>query len=258
MAKKRFLDVWIVELNKVYTEVPFATVADWAQQGRLLEDDMVRPSGTSAWQRLGGSTEFAPYLPQPEPLRPDDQAEALAPVGLDVHWKRPHEEEDEDVDMIPLIDVSLVLLIFFIMTTATAAAAAMFVPTPEAREGGDADKPGALRVDVNLDKDGDTFYAIGWGSAAPAAEDSEIYDFQQLMGRLRVYLTEAPGEVELVINAHKDLRAKYARDLLLELSTRKAAEAVAARKAEAEGKPPTPRAFSKVSVNYYGVSQREP
>src|SRR5215470_9995950 len=115
--KRRFLDVWIVESNTVYREVPFTVVADWVQQGRLLEDDMLRPSGTAEWSRVGGSPDFAPYLPKAEPFRAEDQAEALEPVQLDFQWKKSREGEgDEDVDMIPLIDVSLVLLIFFMLT----------------------------------------------------------------------------------------------------------------------------------------------
>ena len=62
--KRRFLDVWIIESNTVYREVPFSVVADWVQQGRLLEDDMLRPSGTAEWFRVGGSPEFATYVPR--------------------------------------------------------------------------------------------------------------------------------------------------------------------------------------------------
>ena len=40
--KRRFLDVWIVESNTVYQEVPFEVVTDWVQQGRLLADDQVK------------------------------------------------------------------------------------------------------------------------------------------------------------------------------------------------------------------------
>ncbi len=40
--KRRYLDVWIVETNTVYREVPFEVVTDWVQQGRLLADDMLR------------------------------------------------------------------------------------------------------------------------------------------------------------------------------------------------------------------------
>ena len=47
MSKKQVtLDVWIVEGNTVYKEVPYAVVTDWLQQGRLLEDDKAKPSGT--------------------------------------------------------------------------------------------------------------------------------------------------------------------------------------------------------------------
>ena len=35
--KRRFIDVWLVETNTVYKEVPFAVVTDWVQQGRVLE-----------------------------------------------------------------------------------------------------------------------------------------------------------------------------------------------------------------------------
>ena len=43
--KRRFLDVWIVETNTVYKEVPFTVVSDWVQQGRLLEDDRITSPG---------------------------------------------------------------------------------------------------------------------------------------------------------------------------------------------------------------------
>ena len=78
MAEKRqFLDVWIVETNTVYKEVTFTVVTDWVQQGRLLADDMLKPSGTKDWQRLGSLPSFAAYLPRSEPFRAEDKAEAL-------------------------------------------------------------------------------------------------------------------------------------------------------------------------------------
>jgi biopolymer transport protein ExbD len=118
--KRRFLDVWITEGNTVYREVPFAVVTDWIQQGRLLADDKLRPSGTAEWFAIGGSPAFAAYMPKVEEHRAEDQAEALEPVEVDFAWKR-KEDEDDDVDMIPLIDISLVLLIFFMMTAAVGA-----------------------------------------------------------------------------------------------------------------------------------------
>ena len=148
--KRRFLDVWIIESNTVYREVPFTVVADWVQQGRLLEDDKLRPSGTAEWFRVGGSADFKPYLPRPEPYRVDDQAEALEPVELDFRWKKRHDEDEGDVDMIPLIDVSLVLLIFF-MLTASGAGLAAFVPTPPAEYGSLANNAEAVQLNINLE-----------------------------------------------------------------------------------------------------------
>jgi len=121
-GKGRNLDVWIIETNTVYRQVPYLVVVDWIQQSRLLEDDMLRPAGKGDWRRLGDVPAFAAYLPRSEPYRVDDQAEALQRVQLDFSWKPSTAGEEEDVDMIPLIDVSLVLLLFFMMTATVAIA----------------------------------------------------------------------------------------------------------------------------------------
>jgi len=201
--KRRFLDIWIVETNTVYKEVPFAVVTDWVQQGRLLEDDMWKPSGTKDWQRLGGSAELQPYFPRPEPDRPQDQAEALESVHMDFTYKRPHEDEDDEVDMIPLIDVSLVLLVFF-MLTATSAGLAAFVRPPESRWGEIGDQR-SLRIDVSRDEDGEVVYAIGVGNNAPEREERNLRTLAAALDRLRVRVNKADGDVEVVINADRDL-----------------------------------------------------
>jgi biopolymer transport protein ExbD len=130
--KRRFLDVWIIESNTVYREVPFTVVTDWVQQGRLLGDDRVRPSGTAEWYPIGTMPTLSAYMPKVEEHRAEDQAEALEPVQIDFAWKRPADDDDEDVDMIPLIDISLVLLIFFMMTAAVGAGF-LSIDTPAAR-----------------------------------------------------------------------------------------------------------------------------
>src|SRR5215469_3117552 len=97
--KRRFLDVWIVETNTVYREVPYTVVTDWVQQGRLLPDDKLKPSGTAEWFLLGGMPAFAAYLPKVEPFRAEDEYEALEPVQIEFAWKRPRDEEEDDPDM---------------------------------------------------------------------------------------------------------------------------------------------------------------
>jgi biopolymer transport protein ExbD len=234
--KRRFLDIWIVESNTVYKEVPFAVVTDWVQQGRLLEDDMYKPSGTRDWIRLGGSAELSPYLPRAESHRPQDQAEALEPVHLEFAYKRPREEEDEDVDMIPLIDVSLVLLVFF-MLTATGAGLAAFVKVPEVQYPTLANNPNSLRIDVSLDKDDTPLYSVGVGTSAPEPDERDLHSLQAALDRLKVRVNQAEGQVEVVINADRELPSKYTREVLLALRADPFRQ--------------------KVRANFFGASQRE-
>lgn len=215
--KRRFLDVWIIDSNTVYREVPFPVVADWVQQGRLLENDMLRPSGTAEWFKVGGSPEFSPYLPRSEPDRVEDQAEALEPVELDFRWKKRHDDEDDDVDMIPLIDVSLVLLIFF-MLTASGAGLAAFVPTPPAEFGGVSVNPKEVQLNVNLeDNESTPVYSLSVGNKPLSDKDANLHTMDELLDRLRAHLENTPGNVELTINAHPEVKSGLVRDLTARL-----------------------------------------
>ena len=127
--KQQFLDVWIVDTNTVYKQVPFTVVTDWLQQGRLLDSDCVKPSATKDWYHIRDVPGLAAFLPRAERFRAEDKAEALEPVAVDFSWKQGQDDEEDDVDMIPLIDVSLVLLIFFMMTASVAAAARLMAET---------------------------------------------------------------------------------------------------------------------------------
>src|SRR5262249_2832580 len=161
--------------NTVYKEVPFNVVTDWVQQGRLLEDDMTKPSGTKEWQRLGGMPEFRPYIPRPEPNRVEDQAEALESVHIDFGYQKGTQEEDDDCDMIPLIDVSLVLLVFF-MLTATTVGVSSSVNTPEAFNGSMADlasDPNSLVVNITVE-DSAPVFALSVGGKPPTADESNL------------------------------------------------------------------------------------
>ena len=181
MAKKKNLDVWITEGNTVYKDVPFTVVADWVQEGRLLENDQVRLPGTEKWFPLGKVPQLAVYLPRAEPMRSDDQAEALEPVEVEFSWKPHAGDEDDDVDMIPLIDISLVLLIFFIMTT-TVAVASSSILVPETEHGSVLAGPGM--VWIGIDKAGDAAeYSIGEGDKPAAAEGNAFDQGKQIERR---------------------------------------------------------------------------
>jgi biopolymer transport protein ExbD len=234
--KRRFLDVWIVDSNTVYREVPFTVVADWVQQGRLLEDDKLCPSGTKQWARVGDSPEFSPYLPKAEPFRAGDQAEALEPVHLDFGWKRPHGGEEDDPDMIPLIDISLVLLIFFMMTASGVGIAGM-IATPATEFGTTTEKTDTVMIGINLEND-EPVYSLAVGNKAPAKEDQGLRTQQDLLERLKDLLGRVPGRVEVSINAHKDVKSGVVRDLTAELSK--------------------PELRRHIDDKYIGVSQKAP
>jgi biopolymer transport protein ExbD len=237
MAQQRqFLDVWIVESNTVYKQVPYTVVLDWVQQGRLLEEDRIKPSGTADWQKLGEVGDVAAFLPQPDPMTAEDEAEALEPVALDFQYKKPHGDEDDDVDMIPLIDVSLVLLIFFMLTASTVGSG-LFVDTPPTDYGLVADDADAWRIDI--DKQGEKVsYSLGRGDKSAEKEDSGLTSEQEVLDRLKGRLARETGRQDLVINAHKALAARYARHLLVALREEPFRD--------------------KLRVNYFGVSDKEP
>jgi biopolymer transport protein ExbD len=220
-AKRRFLDVWIIESNTIYREVPFEVVTDWVQQGRLLADDKLRPSGTAEWFRLGDNPSFAAYLPRSEPFAANDQAEALEPVQVEFAWKHRPDDDDEDVDMIPLIDVSLVLLVFFIMTTSAVLAASFALP--EASHNLTSSNPNMLWIGIQAieaDPTEPPSYSIGEGEK-PAADDDKGLTEQQVLKALDEKLKERGGRpVEVQIKADTNLPSGFVRRIQLQLEKR--------------------------------------
>jgi biopolymer transport protein ExbD len=222
MAEKlRVLDVWVVDTNTVYSKVPYSVVSDWIQQGRLIDTDRIKASGTTTWLTLAEIPDFAAYLPKAAPFRAEDQAEALEPVETGFAWKPPQPDEDEDVDMIPLIDVSLVLLIFFMMT-ATVGAAASLIKIPKADQGADL-KSDEKMFWIGIDRGPDNrfIYSIGKGNNGPAKEDGQYDSLQQVMERFK-QLSADRGLVDVRILANKQLPFDLVKKLTIELERLKA------------------------------------
>jgi biopolymer transport protein ExbD len=227
MAKTRFLDVWIVELKTVYREVPFAVVTDWLQQGRLLTDDRVRLSGTADWRIVGKIPTLAAFLPKPEPGRADDQAEALEPVETGFRWHRRGEEEDDDVDMIPLIDISLVLLIFFMMTASVTSGIASPIPTPGAKHQLAAISKDMFFVGIDLKgpkgevEKGADGKPLPWYSFGK--ETKQTMKPAQDLGAVRQALKEAVdkedliGEVRVRLRGHREATVETINAVTLEI-----------------------------------------
>lgn len=215
---KRFFDVWFVAANNVVKEVPYHAVTDWIQQGKVRPEDKVKPSGTGDWYLLGSVVAFQAYFSQPEEHRPHDAATALLPVEMDFDWKKTHDDEDDDVDMIPLIDVSLVLLIFFMLTATVAAVSRINVPDMQngTKIGTD---PSVLRIDIDL-KDGRHIYALGEGTKDPAPEYDNLAGDVELKIKLDERLQSVSSPPKVRIAAHGDIPFEVVEEVLKGLEKR--------------------------------------
>jgi biopolymer transport protein ExbD len=224
-GQERILDVWLVDLNEVYSAVPFTVVADWLQQGRLLAEDRVRLAGNQKWHTISAVPAFAPYLPRPEPLAAEDQAEAMEPVELGLDFRRTHEEEDEDVDMIPLIDISLVLLIFFMMTAAITSGALSPIQTPAARHQLAAITQETYWLGIEMQsrgnkrEQGEDGRDLPWYSLGIDHQDivAPTTDRDAVLTALTKKVQPAIGEIKLRLRAERSMSFDVVRDVTLEL-----------------------------------------
>jgi biopolymer transport protein ExbD len=211
--KQAFYDVWIVETNAAYRKVPYTVVTDWIQQGRLLPNDKLRPSGVKEWSRLSELPSFTAFLPRVERHRAEDAAEAMEPVQGEIAWKRRAEDEDDDVDMIPLIDVSLVLLVFFIMTTAAVGGAVSTIRTPPAEHKLLAIDKNMLWVGIDRDGDGPLVYYLGQGDQQ---EGKNFRDKRILLQEVDETL-RGQRAIDIRIKANLHLPYEVVRDMTSDL-----------------------------------------
>src|SRR5262249_40293761 len=148
----------------------------------------------------------------------------------DISWKKGRGAEDEDVDMIPLIDVSLVLLIFF-MLTATVAGAGGIIPTPRARHTSNVAST-AFWIGVDCRKDRDRVplkdggrnyvpvYSLGQGDKLAEPDAWELPSREEMLKHFDKLV--APGDrVEVRIKANPLLPYEVIRDLTVALEPRK-------------------------------------
>jgi biopolymer transport protein ExbD len=223
--KKRLLDVWIVDSNTVYREVPFAVATDWLQQGRLLGADKIRLAGGKTWHLIQDVPALAPYVPRSEPLAVEDRAEALEPVDLGFAPTRRLEEEDEDVDMIPLIDISLVLLIFFMMTATVSSGFLSTINTPGARTQlaspaaeswwvGIDSKSGGGQVEKGADGKPLPWFSFGRENQEMHKPATSAGDVLEALGKA---LAAEDGEVNVRLRADRDLPIETVKGVTLEL-----------------------------------------
>jgi biopolymer transport protein ExbD len=235
MAKPAEYDVWFTAANTLYRNVPFAVLTGWVGQGRVSGTDKVRSAGTEAWFAVASVPLLADYLGSGEPPPAATEVGAqFEPIELDAGWPKHFSEDDDDVDMIPLIDISLVLLIFFMMTTAVSSFSPVIVPdlvhTGELSSDKDA-------ISLNVDKQGDQpAYAIVVGGGARQQDEKNPNDMKAVLVLLDAALAKAQRPPEVRIACHRDLPRWVVGDLMQELKTRKDKNQIAVFTAEVSEK----------------------
>lgn len=224
MAAKAF-DVWFLAANTVYRGVPYGVVTDWAQQGRVSADDKVRAAGSDeGWLRLGDHPDLGDFMfhrgGAVAPAVVPRPAEEMEPVEMDVGWKKCTEDEDDDVDMIPLIDISLVLLIFFMMTATVSALSPVNVPEMKHAAELRAD-PDALSVHIEKNARDELYYAVRVGDRAAEKDDTNLVSLYDAMARLNARLDAILGAggrpPEVRIACDKSLPSGRVHELAQEL-----------------------------------------
>ena len=243
-APKAF-DVWFVSANTVYKAVPYNVVADWAQQGRLAATDMVRPAGASvAWVKVEEHEFLSDYLPRPVEARAVPAAAADEAVPAEVvrggepapHAELPDPEPpprkraddaDDEVDMIPLIDISMVLLVFFIMMRAAGALAP--VDVPEMRYAGELSAdPEAITINIDKADEFTIVYSVRVGQKPPRADHDNIQArgeedrkkaIEATTRALRELLADTRHPPEVRIACRKELPNERVIELQAELDT---------------------------------------
>ena len=214
-------DVWFVAADQVYRGVPTDVAAGWAGQGRLAAADKLRPSGTAeVWRAAADVPGVGGFLYQ-VPAAGDGPADAWPDLETDPPPRR-QDADDDEVDMIPLIDVSLVLLVFFMLTTTVSTLSAVDVPemtnvsqiSPEGT---------ALVLQVDNGPDGKPVYAVRVGDAPPAPDDANLPTPAALFARLDARLSGSQDPPPVRIACAGKLDGDLAWGLTPELDRRQKA-----------------------------------
>jgi biopolymer transport protein ExbD len=234
MAKVKNLDVWIIESNAVYQRVPFTVVTDWITQGRLLAEDKIRPVGTEDWFPISKVKQLAAYLPRPEAPRAEDEAEALEPVAFELTYNRPRTEPEDDVDMIPLIDVSLVLLIYFMMILA-ASNPVMAVVLPLTKEGLKWREENGVTLIIDYKND-QTRYGLMKGKETLLRN---VEDADEVVRVAKTVFDDLPDKVNLTINADATVPSGQVNDIISRLTI-------------------VPEIKKKIAEMYFGTGEKKP
>lgn len=244
----RTFDLWMISADTVYRGMPYQVLSGWVEQGRVGRQDKVRADGDTAWTLIGDHPLLADFLPRtttrfttvaPVSVTNDNVPPPSPPLDdldIEVEWKKPSRDDDDEVDMIPLIDISLVLLIFFMMTSVVSALSPVNVPSMKNAPELEDDKT-AFTVHVDKESNGDVFFAVRVGSGSPLPDDNHLPSINQMMARMDLLLAGVSRPPEVRIACHQDLPRMYVREVAKELEIRRAKGQIAFYAAEVNEAP---------------------
>lgn len=240
-------DVWFIAANTVYKQVPYSVVTGWVQEGRLGIADQLRPAGsTEVWKTLGEYELFADYLPRPvgttvsvaEPAVGEaaPAVENEEPVEFEPPPRRRPEDHDDDVDMIPLIDISMVLLVFFIMVSATGALSPIDVPDMQ-YAGELKSDPTAITLNIEKASETDVVYSVRIGEQAAAPENANLPSKQAAIERLTAIVNDMDKPPDVRIACSQLLPSLRVFEMIPDLKALKAKRKIKSFNAEVNEAP---------------------
>jgi biopolymer transport protein ExbD len=125
-------------------------------------------------------------------------------------------EDDDEVDMIPLIDISMVLLVFFIMIQAAGALAP--VDVPEMKYAGQlTNSPDAITITIEKLNTEDVVYSVRVGPSAPEPNRDGLKTPEAALDALKDALRGMQRPPEVRIACRKDLPRERVYELRREL-----------------------------------------
>ncbi|MSR30273.1 MAG: hypothetical protein EXR99_02095 [Gemmataceae bacterium] len=209
LPEGNFFDIWFTRNNEIIREVPKDRLEVWIREHRLASIDKIRPSGTQDWILIRETQDPLPAKSTPPNIK-EMGALDFFPVP-----KKTSDPGDE-VDMIPLIDVSLVLLVYYLMAT-SAGGGGPTLPLPQANYATLAQITNPAWVEILPSGDspgGKIRFGVGEGG-----KGTPFQDVPQLIQHLKGQAPNGGGISELTIYAPPQIPAGEIRNLCTALET---------------------------------------
>jgi biopolymer transport protein ExbD len=233
-------DVWFLTANTVYKQVPYSVIADWIAEGRLNATDRLKESDTNDWRQVDQFKRFRDYLPRPMVAAVENveaatiegaSGESQEEPDLEHGARRRREDTDDEVDMIPLIDISMVLLVFFIMMRAAGALSP--VDVPDMQYALDISKdPNTITLAIEKADETNVVYSLRLGDQPPLPENANVASQREILERLKDLVATMENPPEVRVACAQNLPSQRVFELIPDLKALKSKKKIRGFNAE--------------------------